>query len=200
LEAAFNRPGRTSIQDEEDLDYDDNGRHVVKDPERRRDRLVEGYIEGISIEPPPRDRHRLTERALLEGPNEQVRVSLYEWYRGKCQICGETWPERDGEPYFAATYLVERQYARLLDHPANAICLCAKHFAQWRHAAIEMPLSIPDQIRNLKVRREGGSGELSIDFVLLGADVSITYDERHFLALRTLLEVTAEISEDRTSE
>lgn len=200
LAEAFNRPGRIMGQDDEDFDYDDDSGQQVRDPERRSGKLAEGYRREISKEPSPKDRRRLTERAMLEGPNEQVRTSLSEWYSGKCQICSETWPKRDGDRYFAAAYLVERRHARWLDDPGNAICLCAKHFAQWRHAAIEMPLSIPDQIRSLKLRREGGNGDLSIDFVLLGADVSITYDERHFLALRTLLEVTAELSEDQASE
>lgn len=200
LTEAFNRPGRIMGEDDEDFDYDDNSGQEVRDPARRSGKLAEGYRGEISSEPLPKDRRRITERSLLEGPNERVRISLREWYGGKCQICGETWLERNGEPYFAAAYLVERRHARWLDDPANAICLCAKHFAQWRHAAIEMPLSIPDQIRSLKLRREGGNGDLTIAFVLLGADVSITYAERHFVALRTLLEVTAEISEDRTSE
>ena len=200
LEAAFNRPGRTSIQNDENFKYDDDWGHGVKDPERRSGKLAEGYREDISNEPSPKDHRRLTERALLEEPNEQVRVSLYEWYGGKCQLCGETWPERDGQPYFAAAYLVERRHARWLDNHGNAICLCAKHFAQWCHAAIGMPLSIPDQIGSLRLRNEGGNGDLSIDFTLLGTDVSITYDERHFLALRTLLEVASEPHEFQADE
>lgn len=195
----FHRPSRTSMQDDEDFDYGDDSEHEVKDPARRSGKLAEGYLEEISREPSPKDRRRLTERALLEGPNEQVRVSLHEWYGGKCQICCETWPKRDGDQYFAAAYLVERRHAHWLDNPGNAICLCATHFAQWRHAAIETPLDILEQIRSLKLRSEGGNGDLTIDFTLLGKDVSIAYDERHFLALRTLLEVTDDLSEDQTS-
>ena len=119
---------------------------------------------------------------------KQSAFPLYEWYRGKCQICAETWPKYDGKPYFAAAYLFERHHAQWLDVPGNAICLCAKHFAQWRHAAKEMPLDVGEQIHSLRLRAEGGDGDLSIDFTLLGKDVAISYDERHLLALEKLIQ------------
>lgn len=192
LRAAFDRPGCTKFDDADQVEADDPERARVKNPQRRSERLATGYREHISDEPTPEDRRRITERSLLEGPNEAVRVSLDEWYHGKCQICGETWPKQDGDPYFAAAYLVERRHAQWLDEPGNAICLCAEHFAQWRHAAKEMPLDVIEQIRSLRLRAEGGGGNLSIEFILLGADVAITYDERHLLALRTLVEVAGE--------
>jgi hypothetical protein len=193
LRETFNRPGCTEFDDEDEFEIDDVGNATVRNPQRRRDRLAAGYRERINDEPTPDERRRVTEQNLLEGPNETVRVSLYEWYRGKCQICAETWPKQDGDPYFAAAYLVERRHARWLDDPGNAICLCAKHFAQWRHAAKEMLSDVGEQIHSLRLRAEGGDGDLSIYFTLLGEDVAIRYDERHLLALRTLLEVTEKV-------
>ena len=193
LREAFNRPGCTEFDDEDEIETDDTGNATVKNPQRRRDRLAAGYRERINDEPTPDERRRVTEQSLLEGPNEAVRVSLYEWYHGKCQICAETWPKQDGDPYFAAAYLVERRHARWLDDPGNAICLCAKHFAQWRHAAKDMPRDVGEQIHSLRLPAEGGSGKLSIDFRLLGENVAIRYDERHLLALRTLVEVTEQV-------
>jgi hypothetical protein len=193
---AFNRDGVMHVDDGE-LEWDPAGDGTVKNPRRRRTKLEEGYQEAIDNEPPPEDRRRVTERSLLEGPNEAVRVALHEWYRGKCQICGETWPEHDGRPYFAAAYLVERRHARWIDEPGNAICLCAEHFAQWRHAAKETPLDVGEQIHSLRLRAEGGNGNLSIDFTLLGKDVAISYHEHHLLELRTLVDVADSVADNR---
>ena len=109
LRETFNRPGCTEFDDEDEFETDDIGNATVRNPQRRRERLAAGYRERINDEPTPDERRRVTEQSLLEGPNEAVRVSLYEWYRGKCQICAETWPKHDGDPYFAAAYLVERR-------------------------------------------------------------------------------------------
>ena len=49
-----------------------------------------------------------------------------------------------------------------------------------------------EQIQSLRLRAEGGDGDLSIYFTLLGKDVAIRYDERHLLALRTLVEVAGQ--------
>jgi hypothetical protein len=183
----------TPANDDDDWpDKDDAG--TVKNPEHRRERLKERYREGIRKEPVLEERRRVTERSLLEEPNEEVRTSLHEWYDGRCQICGKTWPKFDGKPYFIAAYLVERRHARWIDKPGNALCLCADHFAQWRLAAKEMPLDVPEQVHSLRLRREGGDGNLSLWFTLLGKDCEIKYDERHFIALKALLDTAREFN------
>jgi hypothetical protein len=199
LAKAFVREGGAEFVDAEEHDLHHLGNDLVKNPQRRSERLASDHRNNIIHEPSPEDRRHTTERSMLEGPNEQVRVSLLEWYHGKCQICNATWPKQDGEPFFTAAYLVERQYARWLDDPGNAVCLCADHFAQWRHAAKAAPLDVLEQIRSLRLHAEGGDGDLAIYFTLLGKDVAIRYDERHFLALRTLLEVADESRHHRLS-
>lgn len=183
---AFNKDGKTEINDESQ----GLGRGTIKNPELRSKRQSESHRINIDREPSPVDRRRATELSLLEGPNEAVRSSLYEWYRGRCQICEETWPKHNGEAFFVAAYLVDRRNARWLDEPANAICLCAKHFAQWRHAAKEESEDVISQISKLRLKAEGGDGELSLHFRMFNENYTISYDERHFLSLRTLLEVT----------
>ena len=123
---------------------------------------------------------------MLEPPNEAVRASLFDWYQGKCQICGDTWPKRDGNPYFTAAYIIERQHKRWLDEPGNALCLCARHFAQWRLATKHATNEITEQIGNLKLKSEGG--DLSIRFQLIDQSAVINFCERHALALRKLLD------------
>lgn len=191
LTAAFDQPGKTRFEDD-DMTPPVSSVPIVKNPQRRAQKLAEEMRHNINREPSIEDRCYTTERNILEAPNEQVRMALLEWYNGKCQICDDTWPKRDGEPFFVAAYLVERQHARWLDNPGNALCLCAKHFAQWRLAAKTAPLDIIEQIQSLRLRSEGGNGDLSILFTLLNDDIAIRYDERHFLALRTLIEVASE--------
>jgi hypothetical protein len=191
LHKVFNRGGATSFDDEELESHDAAG--VVKDPAGRGRKLKAGNQEAIDNEPPPEERRRVTERSILEGPNESVRQDLLEWYHGKCQICGKTWPERNGRPYFTAAYLVERNKKGWVDNPGNAICLCAEHFAQWRHAAKATTDDVVRQVRRLRLIAEGGDGDLRIRFTMLKKEHFITYNEKHLLALRALIEAASEM-------
>jgi hypothetical protein len=83
---------------------------------------------------------------------------------------------------------MEKRHARYLDCLGNAICLCPDHFAQWRHAAIEAPLSIDKQIREIDLPVAGETGEGSILFIMLGQDVEIKYCEKHLLELQAMME------------
>ncbi|MEA2103373.1 MAG: hypothetical protein U9P79_01855 [Candidatus Cloacimonadota bacterium] len=190
LNDPFNRPGVTSF--DEDENYYSNNR--VKNPERRAAKRRAEYRRTFQNEPKPEQRRHKVEIELLEGPDPKVRETLSQWYDGKCQICGNTWPKRNGEPYFTAAYLMERQNAKLMDTPANAVCLCAEHFAQWCHAAIEAPLDIMEQIKELRLPFEDGKDELSIVFTLQGKDCEIKYCKKHFLDLKELIKALAEIS------
>jgi len=198
LSAAFTKSGLTQFNEEIMSHINNNDEDILPNPARRAGKLSEDYLKSINNEPSAETRRKETERKLLEPPNEAVRASLYEWYQGKCQICGETWPKRNGEPYFAAAYIVERQHRRWLDEPGNSICLCAKHFTQWRLGTKEAKNSIVEQIAGLKLANEGGSGNLSIKFRLIDQDKEIKLSERHALALRKLLEVT-QISDQSTA-
>ena len=188
---SFNRPGVTEFDKNEDDYYSNN---KVKNSVKRSSKLRAGHKQNITNEPKPEQRRRKVERELLEEPDPKVRQTLYQWYHGKCQICGNTWPKRNGEPYFAAAYLVERQNAAYMDTPANAVCLCAEHFVQWRLAAKETPIDIVEQIKELRLPSEGGKDELSIVFKLLGKDCKIKYCEKHLLDLKELINAQTEIS------
>ena len=183
LENAFNRPGATKVRDEREPNH-----QSVHNPERRREKEAEGHIKRITTEPDPVERRRKTERTILEGPDEQVRQSLGEWYSGKCQICGDTFPGRDGRPFFIANYIVPRKHARQVDTYANALCLCAEHFAEWQHGAVEGH-DIIDQINSLKLPSEGGHDNLQLRVKLCGEECAIHFNEKHLLALQELLGV-----------
>lgn len=190
LRTAFTQAGLTHFNEEVMSHIENSGDGVLSNPARRAVKLAEEYLKSITSEPNVEIRRKETERRLLEPPNETVRSSLYDWYQGKCQICGDTWPKRDGNPYFTAAYIVERQNKRWLDNPGNSLCLCAKHFAQWRLASKLAKTEITEQIENLKLNSEGGDGDLSLRFQLVDQEVIINLCEKHALALRGLLEVT----------
>lgn len=189
---AFYRSGVSSFSHDYEMENYYAGDGEVKNPDHRGSKQARDYLKNINNEPSSEERRRDVLRSMLEAPNELVRSSLYQWYHGKCQICGHHWPEHNGYPFFVAAYLIPRNYARHLDVPANAICLCAEHFVQWRLAAKE-PLDVREQIRCLRLKAEGGDGYLSLRFKMVGQDLEISYDERHFLALRKLVEVTDSI-------
>ncbi|MEN9597455.1 MAG: hypothetical protein RL236_1889, partial [Pseudomonadota bacterium] len=74
------------------------------------------------------------------------------------------------------------------------LCLCAKHFAQWKLATKHSTTEIFGQISNLKLINEGGDGDLSIHLSLAGHKTTIRFNERHALALRKLIDSTTDIN------
>ena len=189
LVESFNRSGEAGQSNdlEETSYYADSS--SSKNPERRAQKLAERHQENLGQEPSSEDRRKTIERTLLEPSNPEVRSTLFQWYKGRCQICQCTWPERNGEPYFVSAYLVERKHARAYDDPANAICLCAEHFAQWKLAAREAT-DVVEQILDADLQAEEGKENLSVRFTMFDKTHKIAYCEQHFLALRTLLEAS----------
>jgi len=187
LEKSLNKNGATQIKNEQEpID------RSVHNAERRREKEFIAQKERISSEPYSEDRRRKTERTILEGPDKMVRETLQEWYGGKCQICGNTFPERDGQPFFVANYLVQRKLARQVDSYANALCLCADHFAKWQHGTIEAE-EIIDQINSLKLVSEGGDGNLRLKIRLCGEECFITFNEKHVIAFQELQNVYKQV-------
>ena len=180
LQKSFNRPGETELKKQ----VIDTGK--VNDSDRRREKSFKRHKASFDSEPNPEERRRETTRTILEGPDEQVREYLSQLYSGKCQICGKTFPERDGKPFFIANYIVLRKFARFVDTPANALCLCADHFAKWQHGAVEAE-GIIGQIENFKTESEGGNTVPAVRIKLCGEECKITFTEKHLLDLQELL-------------
>jgi len=183
LEKIFNRPGDTTLHN---LIIDDG---KVRNTERRREKIYNECKNRLLNEPAPNERRKETIRTILEGPDEQVREYLLQLYGGKCQICGKTFPQRDGSPFFIANYIVPRKLARFVDNQANALCLCADHFARWQHGAIESK-DIVDQIYNFKTESEGGYSQPILRIKLCGEECEIKFKEKHLLDLQELLEAS----------
>jgi hypothetical protein len=93
-------------------DFDDNiGSKSIKNIARRKGKLEIELTDSIANSPPETVRRKHTERSLIESVDPMVRQSLYEWYQGCCQICGETFSDRTGRPFFVAGHIVERRHA-----------------------------------------------------------------------------------------
>ena len=183
IEKSFNKSGKTKVQPH----IIDDGR--VNNPERRREKIAKDHRDRLNREPNPNDRRRGTYRTLLEGPDPQVREYLSQMYGGKCQICDDTFPERDGKPFFVASYIVERQKPEGVDTSANALCLCADHFAKFKHGAIEAE-DIPTQIKNFQTESEGGDCKPILEIKLCGDKCEIRFKEKHLLDLQELIKVS----------
>ncbi len=183
LEKSFNKTGQTIVQPH----ITDDGK--VVNPERRREKIAEEHRDRLSRKQSADDRRRETYRTLLEGPDPQVREYLFQMYGGKCQICDHTFPERDGEPFFVASYIVERQKSGAVDTPANALCLCADHFAKFKHGAIEAE-DVPTQIENFQTESEGGDCESMLDIKLCGEECKIRFKEKHLVDLQELIKAS----------
>ncbi len=188
LVQSFNRLGRTELNDQ---NIDDG---TVKNPVRRRDKSYDGHFKHLQHEPNANERRKITIRMLLEGPDDQVREYLTEMYGGNCQICGTTFPERDGHPFFVANYIVPRKVARAFDTSGNALCLCADHFAKWQHGAIEAK-DILFQIERYKTGLEGGDVEPILAIMMCGQRCEIKFKEKHLVDLQEIIRASENINE-----
>ena len=185
IEKSFNKSGKTEVQPH----IVDSGR--VNNPERRREKIAEEHRDRLNREPSTDDRRRETYRTILEGPDPRVREYLFQMYGGECQICGGTFPERDGTPFFVASYIVERRKSGAVDTPANALCLCADHFAKFKHGKSEAG-NITTQIENFQTESEGGDREPILYIKLCGEECEIRFKEKHLLDLQELLKTASD--------
>jgi predicted restriction endonuclease len=188
LKKSFNRPGKTELKEQ----MITNGK--VKNHDRHREKSYEKNKEQLNNEPTPKERRKETIRTILEGPDEQVREYLSKLYGGRCQICGKTFSERDGKPFFIANYIVPGKLARFVNTEANALCLCAEHFAKWQHGAIEAD-NILEQIDAFRTESEGGNNEPIIKFKLCGEKTTIKFKEKHLLELQELIKASGRDNE-----
>ena len=176
---AFNREGEVDVED-----FAGDG--AAADPERRQRRAAEALGEAKQAEPAARDRVKRLSRKVWEPRDPAVRAYLLQAYGGRCQICGSTFPRRDGEPYFEARYIISRVARRWLDTPGNCLCLCPTCLAKTLHGSSKAA-DILNQLGALAADAadlpEGGT----ITVELCGEPVSIRFVQRHLIDLGALL-------------
>jgi len=191
LEDTFSKP---VIIDGED-DFEESPPSGLPNPERRRELTQEEILAGMLAESEKDHRFKLVPVRTMEEKDRSIRGFLYEEYKGKCQICGNTFRKRNGRFYFEGLYLVSRLNAQWVDRPGNVLCLCANCCAKFQYG----PLVIEDfigQIQNIKLQSEGGMGDYGIIIDLCGATQEIKYSERHLLDLQEMIKLSQTQSEE----
>jgi hypothetical protein len=158
----------------------------VPSPSHRREKVARDIEDERSHEPPRDQRIFEVLRQEWECPDPVIRQQLIEEYKGRCQICHEGFPKRDGEPFFISKYLVSRTKARTIDRLGNVLCLCPTCAAKFQHGAVEMDNPL-EQVSQLRTTAEGGTGDLTVHFRLCGESCRITFSERHLIDLQELL-------------
>ena len=148
-----------------------------------RERRIQEEIEGaIANEPDRSERSRQVSRTEWERTDPATRGFLYQQYGGHCQICGETFPKWDGNPYFEAIYLIRRTEARWLDRPGNSLCLCANHAAQFIQGTREFIPDFREQVMSYQ------NGEMhDVNLTLVGEHKTICFTQRHIMDLKAIL-------------
>ncbi|MEH2458810.1 sacsin N-terminal ATP-binding-like domain-containing protein [Nostoc sp.] len=174
LKEVFSQPGKTQLN--EALEPS-----PVANPEARLQKIQDSIRNDKENEPSAIERFKKIESKTWEGKNKEIVTFLKETYNGKCQICSETFPKRNGEPYFERVYLVSYTKARWIDQPGNVLCLCPTCCAKFKHGSVDPGDDIEEQINSLPLT----GGKLHIE--LCGQDTYITFLERHIIALQGLL-------------
>ena len=181
LPKSFIEPGKIATED--GIGYGGS----VQNPSRRRDRTSESIAADIENEGKQGARSYFATVKKWKGKNDQIRITLIEWYGGQCQICDKTFTQSNGEPYFEGLYLVSYTNAEWIDRVGNVLCLCPWHSAMFQFGPKEIDEDIIQQILRLKVQAEGGEGQLAIGLRLCEDDVEIKFAERHLIDLQEMI-------------
>lgn len=157
-------------------------------PSRRREKTQEEITDAIANEDKRQERFSFALRKKWKGKNDQVRVDFVEWYGGQCQICDQTFTQKNGEAFFEGLYLVSYTTAEWRDRVGNVLCLCAQHSAMFQFGPKEVEKNVIQQVMRLKTKAEGGNGHPSIQMKLCGDPVRIKFAEKHFIDLQEMIE------------
>ena len=177
LEDRFNRSGSSS----------GTGARVDGDfPESNpEDRHIDTEMDiGNPLDADERSEIRASRKWKVKNP--KTRRFLYGQYMGHCQICDETFRKRDDDNYFEAVHFLRRTKGSWLDHPRNAICLCANHSKQFQFGELMTSnQSILDQIR---MSEEGRGHDIFVELCWVPQTISFSAD--HIFELKAALEIT----------
>lgn len=165
------------------------GNGTSRNSARRRAKTQESITEAIENKNINDGLSFFAQRKQWKGKDDSIRACFIDWYGGRCQICNKTFVQRNGEPYFEGLYLVSRTSAEWFDREGNVLCLCAEHSAMFQFGPKEVEEDIVQQVMKLKVRNEGGDGNLAIQMKLCERPVEINYAENHLIDLQEMIRV-----------
>ncbi len=152
----------------------------MADASRRRKRTKEEIKRKIDSEPEKERRFRITDRTVFEANAPEVRDFLKNEYDGECQICGSTFPQHDGEPFFNATLCTSFREKRMASDPGGAWCLCPTCHAKFRHGARRWLRPFTKQI----LGSIGSGNPLTLEVELCGERVQMEFSPNHTIAIQ----------------
>ena len=171
-------------------DPQDDEAESITNPERRKKKLEQEFSESMGfVIAVPKTSLRYT---FQDRVSKEEKAFLDIQYNGYCQICGTTILKYNGGHHFQAinvmkTSDLEDKYKNALDTGWNSLCLCPNCAAKYRYGIKDVS-SFYDQVQTQDV--ESGSDEyINIDISLQDQDEKIHYTPKHFLALKTAMEV-----------
>ena len=166
---------------------------LARNPGRRRGKLQAEISSDIADEPSPDTRFTFGLCKKWKGKNDQVRTKLRQWYGGKCQICGQTFTQRNNEPYFEGLYLVPYTQAEWIDRVGNVLCLCPWHSAMFQFGGKKIDTDILTDVLAFLPRAEGGTADPVIALTLCDQPVTILFNENHFIELQTMIQESQKV-------
>lgn len=166
------------------------GGGTTKNPSLRREKTQEEILASIDDEGSSGPSFSFRVRKQWKGKNDTVRTALAGWYGGKCQICGKTFIQRNGNPYFEGLYLVPFTKAEWLDRVGNVLCLCPWHSAMFQFGEKVIEGDIVQLILDMRIKSEGGDSDPALPMKLCGEDLQITFVENHLLDLQEMIKAS----------
>lgn len=183
LKEMSNRKGKAAAKKEESLE-------VVSNPERRKRKLEEEFGESMEFKVNvPKSTLKYTYQDQL-SPEEKT--FLRTQYNGFCQICDTTIVKYDGEHHFQAinvmrTSELDDKYKASLDLGWNSLCLCPNCAAKYRYGVKDMS-DFYRQVQSQEIEA-GEERYVKIHILLQDVEEEIRYTPKHFLVLKTAMEV-----------
>ena len=163
---------------------------AVTNPERRQKKLEDEFVKSMDFRNlVSKTSLRYTYQDRLSG---EEKAFLKMQYNGYCQICKTTILKYDGEHHFQAINVMKTseladQYKGALDTGWNSLCLCPNCAAKYQYGVKDIS-RFYDQVEEQVV--EAGSEEtIDIQISLQDEQETIHYTPKHFLALKTAMEV-----------
>jgi len=182
---AFSKQSKLQ-KDYENEDRSDNSGIINK--ERRITKLEEEFDKSMKT-PDIVNKHLIY---VCANSGKEEKAFLYGQYKGKCQICGTIIRKFDSKNYFVARNIIktsdlDSKYLTSIETGWNSLCLCPNCAAEYLYCSKDIS-SLPQQVKSKDVK-EGTSNKIGVDIVLQGTHKTIYYTPKHFLALKTALEV-----------
>ncbi|MGM9929315.1 MAG: hypothetical protein ACI35P_15330 [Bacillus sp. (in: firmicutes)] len=171
-------------------DKNDSDPEAIKNLERRKKKLEQEFEKSMGYKiAVPKSHLKYTYQEQLTS---EEKIFLKAQYNGYCQICDTTIVCHDGEHHFQAINVIKTtelddKFRDSLSMGWNSLCLCPNCAAKYRYGIKDIS-DFAFQVQNTEIE-PGSEDWIRIHIVLQDEDEEIKYSPKHFLALKTAMEV-----------